>query len=963
MGDATQKLDATSADATHDDRDDDAGPAWHTLDPEEVARICESSPHGLDDDEATRRHSTDGPNEIEGEPPTPVWRTIAHQFTDPLVVVLIVAAVVTLLKRDYTDTIVIAAVVILNSTIGFTQERRAERSVRSLASLVSPSARVLRGGHEREIPSAEVVVGDVVLLESGARVPADIRLARATALAIDESLLTGESVPVEKKTTDVELNTPLAERHNMAWAGSVVTTGRGRGHVVAIATDTELGAVADSLRTGVSPATPLQDRMKRLALLIGVTVGVSAVAAFVLGIAVGESPGDMFSFSVALAVMAIPEGLPVVVTITLALGVSRMTKRNALIRQLPAVETLGSTTVIGTDKTGTLTENRMTVEVLWDGTRSWEPDADDTAEAAADRHSVVHRLLAAGVLANEAEAYLVDGRLHTEGDPTEAALLVAADAAGSEPEQLRDDNPVTAEIPFESERGWSAAVAQVDGSSVLYLKGAPERVVAMCGSMASHGVRHHDDHDDDTATPFDRDAVLEQAGELAARGLRVLAFAERSLGPDHDPESAPDEPKGLAFLGFSAMLDPPRHGVADAIAACRRAGIRTVMVTGDHAITALAIARRLGITDDDTEHNNDDHDDHDDNDDDSSGDTNNSDTNHAGNGESSGTNSDDGLSLVLTGNDIDTLDDEQLLDACRTIAVIARAAPDHKLRVVKAMQANGDVVAMTGDGVNDAPALKAADIGVAMGRDGTDVARDAADMVLADDNYVTLASAVEEGRAAFDNVRKVTFFLLSTGVAGIVALLGGLVLGWPLLMVPAQILWLNLVTKGLQDVALAFEPPEPGLLDRPPRRRNEGVMWRLLWERTVLVAVVMAAGTLIQFNWVYETTGSLTAARTAALTTMVVFQAYFLVTVRSESRSALATPPMTNPFLFLAAIGGLLVNVVAMYLPPTQVVLQIEPLSGEVWIRTALIATSILVAVEGHKLVRNRWGYRNSTGS
>ncbi len=926
MGDVRPGVDVEGhhiTDGETTDGDTSGRPGWHTLKANAVAEACGSSVHGLDDDEAAQRHHDHGPNELEGEPPTPMWRTMVHQFTDPLVVVLLVAAVVTLLKRDYTDTIVIAAVVTLNATIGFTQQRRAEQSVRSLATLVSPTARVLRSGHEREVPSVEVVVGDVVLLESGARVPADIRLAHTTSLAIDESLLTGESVPVDKRIDTVAADAPLAERTNMAWAGSVVTTGRGRGLVVDIAADTELGAVADSIRTGVSPITPLQQRMKRLAMLIGATVGVSAVAAFGLGLAIGEDPGDMFSFAVALAVMAIPEGLPVVVTITLALGVHRMTERNALIRQLPAVETLGSTTVIGTDKTGTLTENRMTVEVLWDGTRSWEPNGADTADAAADRATVLHRLLAAGVLANEAEAYLVDGRLHTEGDPTEAALLVAADAAGAEPEQLRDDNPVTAEIPFESDRGWSAAVAQVDGASVLFVKGAPERVVAMCSSLASHdtGNSTHSDSTHSDSSDLDHDAVLAQAGDLAAQGLRVLAFAERRLDPGHDPTHAPDEPRGLALLGFSAMLDPPRPGVADAIAACRRAGIRTVMVTGDHAVTALAIARRLGITND-----------HDDD-------------------------------AVLTGNDIDALDDDGLREATRTVAVIARAAPEHKLRVVKALQANGDVVAMTGDGVNDAPALKAADIGVAMGRDGTDVARDAADMVLADDNYVTIAGAVEEGRAAFDNVRKVTFFLLASGVAGIVALLGGLVLGWPLLMVPAQILWLNLVTKGLQDVALAFEPPEPGLLDRAPRRRNEGVMSPLLWERTALVAIVMAAGTPVQFNWVLDATGSLTAARTAALTTMVVFQAYFLITVRSETRPALATPPMTNPFLFVAAIGGLAINVVAMYLPPTQAVLQIEPLSAMVWVRTAVIATSILVAVEGHKLVRNRWGYRNSTGS
>jgi calcium-translocating P-type ATPase len=881
---------------------------WHATDVDEVFARTASDPRGLGDDEAAGRLAADGPNELDAEPPTAWWRTFAEQFADPLIVVLLVAAVVTLAKQDYTDTIVIAAVVTLNASIGFTQQRRAEQSVRSLATLVTPTARVLRGGHEREVASRDVVVGDVVVLESGGRVPADVRLAHTTTLAIDESLLTGESVPVDKSATTLGADTELADRHNMAWAGSVVTSGRGRGVVVATAGATELGEVAAAIRTGTSPVTPLQQRMKRLALLIGVTVAVSAAAAFGLGVAVGENPADMFSFAVALAVMAIPEGLPVVLTITLALGVRRMTRRNALIRHLPAVETLGSTTVIGTDKTGTLTENRMTVEVMWDGTGLRDPHDAATADAAAG-DTVVRRLLAAGVLANEAEAYLTDGRLVTEGDPTEAALLVAADAAGASPEALRDDHPVTAEVPFESERGWSAAVARVAGEPVLYVKGAPERVVAMCTTLAADG------------NELDRDGALEVAASLAARGLRVLAFAELGLGGDHDPGHAPRKPAGMVLLGFTAMLDPPRAGVAEAIAECRRAGVRTVMVTGDHAVTAVAIARRLGIGDA------------------------------------------DGNVTVLTGSQIADLDDDGLTDAAATVDVIARAAPEHKLRVVQALQAGGEVVAMTGDGVNDAPALKAADIGVAMGRDGTDVARDAADMVLADDNYVTLAAAVEEGRAAFDNVRKVTFFLLASGVAGIVALLAALVLGWPLLMVPAQILWLNLVTKGLQDVALAFEPPEPGLLDRPPRRLAEGVMWRLLWERTALVAVVMAAGTLVQFQWVLDTTGSLELARTAALTTMVVFQAYFLVTVRSETRSALATGPFTNRFLFGAAVGGLAVNAVALYLPPTQKILQVAPLGADVWVRTALIGATIVVAVEAHKLVRNRWPYRNSAGS
>jgi calcium-translocating P-type ATPase len=878
-------------------------PVWHACTLDEVIARTESAEGGLHADEAARRLEVHGPNELEAEPPTPALVTFLHQITDPLIVVLLVAAVVSAVRADWTDTIVIGAVVGLNAIIGFTQERRAERSVRSLQHLVSPVARVLRDGHELEVPSREVVPGDVVLLESGMRVPADVRLAHTNALAIDESLLTGESVPVDKRVEVAEADTLLAERHGMAWAGSVVTTGRGRGHVVSTGTATEIGAVAGSIASGESPTTPLQKRMGRLAALIGVTVAISAITAFVLGIVVGEDPGEMFSFAVALAVMAIPEGLPVVLTITLALGVRRMARRNALIRQLPAVETLGSTTVIGTDKTGTLTENRMTVEALWDGETVWDPSDEATSAAAADPTSPLGQLLRAGVLANEAEAYTADGRLHTAGDPTEAALLVVADRVGAGPEQVRQDHAVTAEVPFEPERGWSAAVTVFAGEPVLHLKGAPEKVVAMCSRTP-------------TGDALDPEVALGMAQQMAADGLRVLALAARPLGVDHDPSCAPDTPDGLTLLGLAAMLDPPRAGVADAIADCHRAGIRTVMITGDHAVTAGAIAERLGIV-------------------------------------PPGCGNDD--DRVLTGREIERLDDEELVEAVATVAVVSRAAPDHKLRVVQAMQRRGEVVAVTGDGVNDAPALNAADIGVAMGRDGTDVARDAADMVLADDNYVTIAGAVEEGRAAFDNVRKVTFFLLSTGVAGIVALLGALTLGWPLLLVPAQILWLNLVTKGLQDVALAFEPPEPGLLDRPPRKVAEGVMNLLLWERTALVAVVMGAGTLWQFQWVLDDTGSLELARTAALTTLVLFQAYFLITVRSELRPAWATPPTTNPFLFFAAVGGLAVHAVALYLPPTQLVLEVEPLGVEVWLRSAVLAAVIVLAVEIHKAVRRRW--------
>jgi magnesium-transporting ATPase (P-type) len=882
---------------------------WHVLDLAEVESGLGTSARGLARAEAAARLERHGPNQLEEAPPPSVWAVLLHQFTSPLIYILLVATFVTLLLREYADAIVIAAVLALNALIGFVQERKAERSVRGLMHLVAAHARVIREGREWDVESRELVPGDLVLLESGGRVPADLRLGSATALLVDESLFTGESVPVTKTTARLDQDDlVIGDRTNMAYAGSVVASGRGRGYVVATGAATELGAIAGLVRTGERAETPLQQRMTRFAHVVGLVVVAAAIAAFALGVARGESMADMFIVAVALAVSAIPEGLPVVFTITLALGVRRMARRNAIIRRLPAVETLGSTTVIGSDKTGTLTENRMTVQRIWAGGRTFTVSGDaGTREATAmlgDGRTLVpgedpslRLTLLAGVLTNEADISLTDEGYETHGDPTEAALLVAAARLGLEPAEARARYPTYAEIPFEPERQYSASIRMEDDRHVVFVKGAPERVLAMCTRLrTAEGV-----------VELDPAVVLEAARELAADGLRVLGMATGVPARPPAPERI-EEPAGLTFLGLQGSMDPPRAGVREAIAGCQAAGIRVVMITGDHAGTARAIGEQLGIASADAP--------------------------------------------VLTGVELGSMDDAALRARVLEVPIYARVAPDHKLRVVQALQSRGEVVAVTGDGVNDAPALKAAEIGVAMGKSGTDVAREASHMVLADDNFVSIYAAVEEGRITFDNLRKVTFFLISTGAAEVLAILTTLVVQWPLPFLPAQILWLNLVTNGLQDVALAFEPGEPGVLERPPRPRGEGIISRLLWERTLVAGLVMAAGTLLMFRWELEASGNLGRAQTVALTTMVLFQVFHVGNCRFERRSVLALSPWSNPFLFAATAAALLVHVAALYLPPTQFLLRVEPLDLGTWVRMALIASTILVAIEIDKRLR-----------
>jgi len=801
--------------------------------------------------------------------------------------------------RDFVDTGVILAVVTLNALIGFVQEIRARQAMRALARLSAPLAEVIRRGEPATVPSRDLVPGDVVALTSGTRVPADLRLIRVQDLQVDESALTGESAAVRKGTSPLESESLVpGDQTNLVFAGTIVTRGRGRGVVVRTGGGTELGQIAAAVHRIGETATPLQETMEQLARRVGAAVLVLPMVVAPLGLARAMAPGEIFLAAVALAVSAIPEGLPVVLTVTLAIGVSRMARRNAIIRSLPAVETLGSTTVIGSDKTGTLTENEMTVRAVWADGRIYRIGGagyDLEGSVLRSGHVVrvedeepLRRTLLAGLLANEADAHaVVEG--DPRGDPTEIALHVAAAKGGFRPDDERRRHPELDILPFEPELRFMATLNGNDDRTI-HLKGAPEAVLARCDRQITAAGE----------IPLDAEAVREAARTLAAEGLRVRAMAYRPVKSDTLEPGLLEE--GFVFAGLQGMEDPVRPEVVDAIRTTREAGIRVLMLTGDHVDTARAIGREIGL-----------------------------DPHGVG---------------ALEGHVLETLSDEELDGTLRDVDLYARVAPEHKLRIVRRLREHGEVVAVTGDGVNDAPALRQAHIGVAMGRSGTDVAREASDMVLSDDNFATITAAVQEGRVVFSNIRKVTFFLLSTAVGEILALLAAMALGWPLPFVAAQILWINLVTNGLQDVALAFEPGEPGLLRRPPRPKGEGIVTPRLLERLGAVGIVLAAGTLGTFWWTWSGTGDLELARTGAMTQMVVFQFFHVFNCRSLDRSILSIPPFSNPFLFLSFVAAALAHLAVVYTGPLQAIFRTRPLSFEMWGAIVLVGTAVIVGGE-----------------
>lgn len=880
---------------------------WHALSVAETLDRLESSPTGLTSTEAAARLRDEGPNELPAVPSMPVWRMLLKQFLSPLILILIGAGVITALLQKWVDTGAILVVLIANALIGFWQERRAAAEVRALAAMNPPDSRALRDGVAVTLPARELVPGDVVLIESGARIPADLRLIDTAALQVNESMLTGEVYAAKKDTAPSADSAGIGDRSSIAFSGTFTTAGRGAGVVVQTGTSTEIGRI-NALVQGPTTVTPLQVLMHRFEARIGIFVGAVAALVFVAGLALGGSPADVFLSAVALAVASIPEALPIVLTIAMSIGVARMARRKAVIRNLPAVETLGSTTVIGSDKTGTLTQNVLTVEEVWTSnglTRfALEAEQAEEADAMARHHDpLVREVLRAGVLTNEALP-AADATAGFTGDSVDVAMAVAAVRHGGVPAEEVVRRP-RLHAPYEPHHGYSQSLHEEHGRLMLYVKGAPDVLLRMATSMlTSRGDE-----------PIDADEIHAANHDLARRGYRVLATAMRAVDDGEQLTDPLPEPSGLTLLGLEGMTDPPRPGVAEAIAACQDAGIAVKMITGDHPATAEAIADRLGIP---------------------------------------------RRGPAVTGRELANLDDAMLAARLRETSVAARVSPQDKLRIVSVLQAEGEVVAVTGDGVNDAPALKAASIGVAMGASGTDVAREAADMVLTDDNFVTIVSAVHQGRVTFAAIRKATFFLVSTAIGVIIAVTTNVFTEHPLLFLPIQVLWVNIVTNGLQDVALAFEPAEGGELSRPPRDRREGLLSRVLWIRLVISGVWIGIGILLVYTWALDHGYDDAHARTFALTVVVAFNFFQAGNARAEYRSLFALNPVANPFLLATAAGSVILQWAAMTWEPSAAILGLAPLSLEEWFWCLVIGSSVLVLVEAEKAI-TRW-YSSRSG-
>ncbi len=883
--------------------------AHHGLATHEVVLLLETdAQRGLSGDEAHRRLQRFGPNLLpEAKTAGPLVR-FAGQFNHPLIFVLLGAGIVTVVLGELVDASVILGVVLANAAVGFVQESRAEAALDALRAMVQTRAKVRRGGHVRSLPSEELVPGDLVLIEAGDKVPADLRLLQIGELQVDESALTGESVPVAKDEVVLPAATPVADRRNMVYSGTLVTHGSGTGVVVASGAETELGEIHRLVGIADTLATPLTRKLTWFSKVLTVVILGLAGLAFGVGMLRGEPASEMFTAAVALAVGAIPEGLPAAVTITLAIGVSRMARRRAVVRRLPAVETLGSTTVVCSDKTGTLTENQMTVRAVWTSDGSFDVTGSGYAPEGAvvhhgqpapvDADGALHWTLLAGAACNDARLSHSDGMWNVVGDPTEGAMLVTAAKAGLDLESVRASFPRVAAIPFSSDRQYMATLhcAADSSHSVVLVKGAVERVLELCGlEMEADG----------RTRALDADRVARVADELAQQGLRVLAMA---VGQTTDAGGFEDGSFAgtLVFTGLEAMLDPPRPAAANAVRACHSAGVDVKMITGDHAATATAVALQLGLLDDRRD-----------------GD-------------------------VLTGAELVALSSEDYAEAVERASVFARVSPEQKLRLVEGLQARGHVVAMTGDGVNDAPALQQANIGIAMGRGGTAVAKEAADMVLTDDDFATIEAAVEEGRGVFDNLTKFIVWTLPTNMGEGLVILVAIVLGTALPILPVQILWINMTTAVLLGLMLAFEPKEDGIMLRPPRDPRKPLLTGALVVRILLVSVLLVGGAWWLFEWERGNGASFAEARTAALNLFVVVEAFYLFSCRSLAGSMWHVGVFSNRWIIggvaLQAIGQLVIT----YLPVMNDAFRTAPIGASVWLRIFALAAaaSLVVAID-----------------
>ena len=881
---------------------------WHSLSIDEVFSRLKSHQEGLTSEEARRRLAIHGPNRPMSPPRKSAFMRFLSQFHNVLIYVLLSSVVLTALLADWLDAGIILGVVVLNAIIGFLQEGKAQKAVEAIQGILTQEAMVVRDGHRFVINAEELVPGDVVFLQSGDKVPADLRLFWTKDLRIDESALTGESVPVEKQVTPVAEDAGIGDRMCLAFSGTLVTFGQGSGVVVATGDATEIGKVSALLARVKPVTTRLTKQLDEFSLWITGAILVLALGTILFGYVVRDYTfTEVFLASVALAVAAVPEGLPAIITVTLAIGVRRMARRNAIIRSLPAVETLGSVTVICSDKTGTLTRNEMTVKTVVTADAVFQVDGvgydphgaiirDGEAVLPADE-PVLQELARASLLCNEGAVLQTENGWEVQGDPTDGALVTLAMKSGLDPAVCVREYPRDDTIPFESEHKFMATLHHDhSGNGYLYVKGAPEILIPRCSHLRTAS----------GLSPIVPGFWEDHVALIAAKGQRTLAVAFKQVGGGKGRLSFEDVEGGLTLLGVLGLIDPPREEAIAAIAKCRSAGIQVKMITGDHVITAASIGKELGLR-----------------------------------GEG-----------AVGGSFLDKISDEDLQLIVQKTDVFARVSPEHKLRLVKAIQANGNVVAMTGDGVNDAPALKRADVGIAMGRKGTEAAKEAADMVLADDNFASIAHAVEEGRTVYDNIKKTLAFLLPTNGAQAGIIIASIIAGMELPITPLQILWINMVTAVTLGLSLAFDPAEPGVMFRPPRPPKEPILTQFLAWRIVFISTVMVIGTLGIFLWDRAHGETLDMARTTAINTLIFFQVFYLMNARSlKDPVTLLSAFRGNPVI-PASIGViLLLQALFTYFPPMQKLFVTASIPATDWARVIIFSSFVFVLVEAEKAV------------
>ncbi|KEO71978.1 cation-transporting P-type ATPase [Anditalea andensis] len=896
---------------------------WHHLEVNEIEKIFETdSSEGIGKEEADKRIGQFGENKITKQQQQSSFMRFLLQFHQPLIYILLGATIVTLFLGEYIDAGVIFAVVLLNAIIGFVQESKALSAIDSLSKSMTTQAVVVRNGDRIKIEASALVPGDLVLLESGDRVPADLRLTRIKDLRIDESALTGESVAVDKKQDLLEKETVLGDRTNMAYASTVVTYGRGSGIVIATGDKSEIGKISGHISSAQDIKTPLTVKIEKFShQLLFVILGLT-VLTFAIGLLRGQEFTEIFMSSVAFAVSVIPEGLPAAVTIMLALGVSKMAKRRAIIRKLVAVETLGSTTVICSDKTGTLTENQMTVQRIYAGDQLYKvtgigyaPEGEIQTEGnkikLAD-HQVLNECLQCGLLCNDSKIKKEEEKWKLEGDPTEAAIYVASIKGGLDADNIHKDYPRLEDIPFESEYQYMATLHKVADHTIAYIKGSMEALLERSDKRLMGS---------DKEEEINPAKIEEAAKKMSSDGLRVLGFGSIIFDSGKEQISHDDLKHGVTFLGLQGMIDPPRDEAKTSVHLCQKAGIQVKMITGDHALTASAIAGMIGLE---------------------------------------GEKEENGKLKAYTGRELSDISDEEYPDIAERIAVFARVAPEQKLKLVKALQSKNNVVAMTGDGVNDGPALKQANIGVAMGITGTEVAKDASDMVLTDDNFASIESAVEEGRGVFDNLTKFIVCILPTNLGQGLSIMASIILGMVLPILPVQALWVNMTTAVLLGLPLAFEPNEPDIMDRKPRNPDQPIMTKSLVLRTLLVGFLILLFATGLFHYELYLGADKDYARTVTTTTIVVIQAFYLLNCRSLLKTNMEIGFFSNPWIF-GGIGLMMVfQVLFIYVPIMNVFFHTLPLNLMTWLRILAAGALVYIIISIEKYFRRK--YKNKNG-